>query len=353
MRVVTEWAQTSSLIMRYTQLVLKRWSSSPSVSSTSCLTCPSTPSRLCLSRLVRQSKAFLVASDVHALRDAPAEAGDLRHLFSAESFDASAIAGAEEREQVLVLSRRALLERHVHAPVAGRKRDHVLDARFEGRCAQSKIASAGSAEPVHGVHLEIVEHGFREVLPGVIEINSLRNRAALAGTVEAEHGPTVIGERLEERIKLFNERIVAAVKNKRGEFFAFSGETKAREITVGVWNLVMLVALNTFHGERVIFGEGGVESIANRAGGEIELGIVIEGSGISPALLLLGCLRGFKPDGGPAVEVFDLGGKCTSLGNAARGFAVIQRTVHGVVHAELRQDMQISHGISLADEVCS
>src|SRR5215831_18783696 len=135
-----------------------------------------------------------------------------------------------------VLSRRHLLECHVQAPVGSRERDHVLEPWLEGCRPKRQVSPTGGAEPVHFAQLEVVEHGLGESVPLMREKDALAERAPLARPVEAENGPAVIRRWLQKGVELFDERVVTAVENERGQFLAFSRQTKSRQMPTGIGN---------------------------------------------------------------------------------------------------------------------
>ena len=157
----------------------------------------------------------LGAGDVHSLCYAPVEYRTRRALQSHERLGPLAVAGLEQRDQFWRLAWRHLLQRHVKARVRRGQRNDVLDPRLERGCPDRKIAAAGSAQPVDGVELEVVEHRLGRFLPGVFEVDSLPQRSALTWAIESDHGKAEIGQRQQERVELFNERIVAAVEDER------------------------------------------------------------------------------------------------------------------------------------------
>ena len=89
-----------------------------------------------------------------------------------------------------------------------------------------------------------------------------------------------------------------------------------------------------------------VVTVAEVACGEEELDLMVVGSGVGPALFGLGAFGGVEEGGGPGVDVFNFGGKCFRFCNARSGFAVSERAVHGVVHLNVGEDVEKSHGAS-------
>jgi hypothetical protein len=251
---------------------------------------------------------------------------------------------AWKREETLVLAGRHLAKGHVDAPVAGRHRDDVFDAGLEGRGAEAEVAAAGGPEPVNGVEFEVVEDGFSRLLPCVLEEDALAESAALAGAVEGNDGVAEVGEGLEEGVELFDEGVIAAVEDEGADLSAFGGETEAGEVAAGVGDFDGLVAGDALDGEGVGANEVVVVTVAEVARGEEELDLMVVGSGVGPALFGLGAFGGVEEGGGPGVDVFNFGGKCFRFCNARGGFAVSERAVHGVVHLNVGEDVEKSHG---------
>src|SRR6266536_2371357 len=149
--------------------------------------------------------------DVHPLRYAPVEHGARRALLCHECLSPLAVAGLEQRYQLLRLAGRHLFQRHIEARVCRGQRNDVLDPRLERGRPDSEIAAAGSAQPVGGVELEIVEHRLGRLLPGVLEVDASSQRSTLPGAIESDHRKTEIGQRQQKTIEFFDEGIVAAV----------------------------------------------------------------------------------------------------------------------------------------------
>src|SRR5205814_4300182 len=124
-----------------------------------------------------------------------------------------AVAGLEQRYQLLRLARRHLLQRHIEARVCRGQRNDVLDPRLERSRPDREIAAAGSAQPVDGIELEVVQHRLGRLLPGMFEVDALSQRSALTWAIESDHRKAEIGQRQQERVELFDERIVAAVED--------------------------------------------------------------------------------------------------------------------------------------------
>src|SRR5262245_56382381 len=73
----------------------------------------------------------LGAGDVHPLDDAPFEYGTRKALPRHEGLGSLAVAGLEQRDELLRLARPHLLERHIETRIRRGHRDDVLDARLE------------------------------------------------------------------------------------------------------------------------------------------------------------------------------------------------------------------------------
>jgi len=62
----------------------------------------------------------------------------------------------------------------------------MFHARLEGRRAKHHLASAGGAEPVRLLEVEVVEDRLRRLLPFMGQEHALAKRTALAWTVEGD-----------------------------------------------------------------------------------------------------------------------------------------------------------------------
>src|SRR5271166_2343419 len=106
-----------------------------------------------------------------------------------------------------------------------------------------------------GVEPEVVEYFFCRLLPSVFEIDAAPQGAALSWTVEPDDVEAEFGKRQQERIKLFNKRIIAAVENEGASLFALRLQTKSRQMTAGIGNFDALVSGDALHRQRPVARE--------------------------------------------------------------------------------------------------
>jgi hypothetical protein len=234
-----------------------------------------------------------------------------RRSFVHNGLGSLTIAGIEHRDEFLGLARTHLFEGHVEARIGRGHRDDVLNTRFESGRADRHVVTARGTEPIDGIEIEVVKHCLGRLLPGVIQINALSQGTALPGTIEGDDGEAKVGERKQEGVKLFHERIVAAVKYERRKLLAFRLKAETRHVTARVRYGDTLISGDALHGPRPVACEIVVELVTSISGGKIELRPMVVGCRVRPALFGFGTLGDFEPHGVPGLVVF-----CTSRDRA-------------------------------------
>ena len=219
----------------------------------------------------------------------------------------------------------------------------MLDPRLECRCSNRQIASARRAKPVDSVELEVVEHRLGRLLPRVLEVDPLTQSAALPGSVESDDCEAQLGQRQQECVELFDERIVAAVEHERASLLALRLYSKSRQVSARIRNLDAFVPGDPLHSKRPVTREVVVESVADIAGGKIELRTVVVRGGIKPPLFGFRALCESHPDSVPAFVVLDLWRDSADLLDPRLRRTVEQGPVEGVVHARVGQHVEVRH----------
>src|SRR5215468_8179977 len=115
----------------------------------------------------------LGSGDVHSLDNTPFEHRTRHALLGHKGLGRLAVAGLEQRDQLLSLAGPHLLERHIEARIGCGHRDDMLDTRLERSGADRHVAAAGSTEPIDRVEPEIIDGRLGRLLPRVIEIDPL------------------------------------------------------------------------------------------------------------------------------------------------------------------------------------
>src|SRR5215475_14280320 len=121
----------------------------------------------------------------------------------------------------------------------------------------------------------------------MLEENPLTQRAALPGPVEPDHCEANVRQWFQEWIKLLDERIIAPMKNDRGNVLALRGQAKSRQEAPRIGDIDLFVVLHTFHAEAMRACEIIVVAVAQISGGEEELDLMVVCGRIQPEHLCL------------------------------------------------------------------
>src|ERR1700691_658713 len=194
----------------------------------------------------------------------------------------------------------------------------MLDTRFERCRANRHVAAARGTEPIHGVKLEVIDRRLGWLFPGVIHIDSLPQRSALARPVEGDDGNSKLSQRKKEVIELLDERIVSAGEDEGAALFALCLDSEARQMSAGIRNFDALVASNIFHSESPVSRKVVIEPVTHVAGRQIELRAMVVRGGVQVTLLGFRLFGDLKPDRVPGIIILDTRCNGTKLFEARR-----------------------------------